>query len=279
MPPSPARTPLAGLCEPPAPVTIRIGTCGYRYYDPGEDWRDTYESKLRAYSDDVFDLVELNTTFYSLPEVATTERWREEAIEGFEFSLKAWQALTHTNRSPTWHGEREGLTDEQKEHFGYLEPHEVIFDAWAETKARADALDAAVCVVQTPASFDCTDEHESNLREFVGEIDRGDHVLGWEPRGDWKENPGRVEDICDDLDLVHIVDLLRHGPVSSHEVTYVRLHGLNEDPDDYDYDYSTSELEDLAGKLDDLDEAHDPVYCLFNNHAKFENARELADML
>ncbi|MDY7082548.1 MAG: hypothetical protein SXQ77_09130, partial [Halobacteria archaeon] len=64
-----------------------------------------------------------------------------------------------------------------------------------------------------------------------------DLVLGWEPRGDWKEKTGRVKDICDDLDLVHVVDLMRDEPVSSHPVAYVRLHGLNEDPYDYDYDY------------------------------------------
>lgn len=52
---------------------VRIGTCGYTGYDPGEGWKDEYESKLHAYSDD-FDTVEINQTFYELPLVETTGR-------------------------------------------------------------------------------------------------------------------------------------------------------------------------------------------------------------
>ena len=49
-----------------------------------------------------FSLVEVEQTFYKLPLVKTAERWRAEAPRGFEFSIKAWQALTHLPTSPTW---------------------------------------------------------------------------------------------------------------------------------------------------------------------------------
>lgn len=257
---------------------INIGTCGYSYYNPPEGWKEKYESKLQAYSH-AFEVGEINRTFYKLPMTKTTERWRREAEDDFEFTLKAWQALTHPTNSPTWRGKKDKLSDEQEENFGYLRPNEQVVEAWEETKERAEALEAKVCVLQTSAGFDCSEENEENMRELLGRIDRGSIELAWEPRGDWKENPDRVREICEDLDLVHIVDIMRRDPVSSHDIAYVRLHGLNPKEYDYDYDYSGEELEELASKLRDLAENHERVYCMFNNYEMFDGAQKLKDLL
>lgn len=72
-----------------------MGTCGYGYYSPPEGWKERFEGKLAAYAED-FGFVELNKTFYGLPQTSTAERWRREAGMDFGFSLKAWQAVTHT---------------------------------------------------------------------------------------------------------------------------------------------------------------------------------------
>lgn len=257
---------------------IAIGTCGYSYYDPGEGWKEEYESKLAAYAD-AFAVGEINRTFYTLPQVSTTERWRREAGEEFEFTMKAWQALTHPTSSPTWNSHRENLTDEQEAGFGYLRPTAVVEEAWKETKQRAEALEARVVVLQTPPSFDASDGHEESMRELLSRIDRDGLVLAWEPRGDWPDNPDRVAAICADLDLVHVVDLMRRQPLSDHDVAYVRLHGLNEDPYDYDYEYSEDELDDLADRLHALAEDHDRVYCMFNNFEMYDDASALSQRI
>lgn len=98
---------------------IKIGTCGYSYYKPGQGWKEQYESKLQAFSDS-FSHLELNKTFYKLPMVKTASRWRNEVSSDFEFSVKAWQAITHPVSSPTWNNRRDGLNDEQREQFGYF---------------------------------------------------------------------------------------------------------------------------------------------------------------
>ncbi|KXA96016.1 hypothetical protein AKJ37_06275 [candidate division MSBL1 archaeon SCGC-AAA259I09] len=233
---------------------------------------------MQAYSH-AFEVGEINRTFYKLPMTKTAERWRREAADDFEFTLKAWQALTHPTNSPTWRGKKDKLSDEQEENFGYLRPNEQVVEAWEETKERAEALEAKVCVLQTSAGFDCSEENEENMRELLGRIDREGVELAWESRGDWKENPGRVKEMCEDLDLVHIVDIMRRDPVSSHDIAYVRLHGLNPEEYDYDYDYSGEELEELAGKLQDLAENHERVYCMFNNYEMFDNAQKLKGLL
>ncbi len=264
--------------EVPKMGDIVVGTCGYGYYRPPDGWKERYESKLQAFSQ-VFPAVELNRTFYKLPMVRTARRWRREAADGFVFTVKAWQALTHPTSSPTWRKRRDRLTELQEEHFGYLRPHETVVDAWRETRKRAEALDAPICVLQTPGSFDCSDEHEQQMRELLGDIERCGIELAWEPRGDWRQRPERVRRICDDLDLVHVVDLMRREPLSAHPTAYVRLHGRNEDEYDYDYDYSGSELEELAGRLTRLADAHERVYCMFNNFEMYDNAQTLMELL
>lgn len=134
-------------------------------------------------------------------------------------------------------------------------------------------------VVQTPPSFGCTDEHESNLRELLDTVDRGGLTVAWEPRGDWPDHPDRVAAVCDDLDLVCVVDVMRDDPVADHDVAYTRLHGMNEDPYDYAYDYTDAELDELAGELECLAGDHERVYCLFNNDEMDANATALAERL
>lgn len=259
-------------------ASVHVGTCGYRFYDPGDDWHDRDASKLQAYSD-AFEVGELNRTFYSLPQVSTAERWRREAVDGFEFTLKAWQAMTHPWSSPTWNDHRDDVPDNRTDEVGWLQPSDVVFEAWERTREIATALDARVVVVQTPPSFDCTDEHETNLRELFGTVDRGGLTVAWEPRGDWPDHPDRVADLCDDLDLIHVVDVMRAGPVSDGEAAYTRLHGLNDDPYDYDYDYTAAELEQLVDRIEALAVDHERVYCLFNNYEMDANATALVDAL
>lgn len=255
-----------------------MGTCGYGYYRPPEGWKERYASKLQAFSH-AFPAVEVNRTFYKLPMVRTARRWRREAADDFMFTVKAWQALTHPPSSPTWRKHKDGLTERQAEHFGYLRPNQEVIDAWEETKKRVQALHASVCVLQTPGSFDCTSQHEENMRMLLSRIERAGIELAWEPRGDWKQHPERVQSICDDLGLIHVVDVMRQEPVSQHQTAYIRLHGLNEDEYDYNYDYSTDEVEDIASRLSTLADEHDQVYCMFNNFQMYDNARQLRELL
>jgi len=258
--------------------SIKIGTCGFRYYKPPGNWKTKYKSKLQAYSD-AFSLVELNKTFYGLPMVKTAQRWRQEVLGDFEFTLKAWQAVTHPTSSMTWRKRKEKLTERQRENFGNLRPNKEVIEAWEQTHERAKALGAAVCVLQCPAGFACTRANEDNMRNFFEKIDRGGIEVAWEPRGDWNEHPERIESICKDLGLIHIVDLMRREPLSKHSTAYVRLHGLNEKEYDYRYDYSDSELEQLAEKLTNLTKRHQTIYCMFNNDNMFANAQSLMNLL
>jgi uncharacterized protein YecE (DUF72 family) len=257
---------------------IRIGTCGFSRYSPGGNWRMHYGSLLQAYTH-AFDTGELNRTFYQLPRVETAERWHREAAPGFEFTLKAWQALTHPAGSPTWRNCSRNLTEKQRQGFGWFRPNREVMDAWKETRRVAEALRARVCVLQTPASFSSASDNEKNLRRFFSQIDRGNLELAWEPRGDWNDKPDLVRNLCVELELTHVVDPMRRSPVSETRVSYFRLHGLN--PREYDYNPSSGDnvLRELAARLRAFENNRERVYCMFNNFQMYKNAKRLREML
>jgi uncharacterized protein YecE (DUF72 family) len=81
-------------------VTVYIGTSGWQYRHwrgrfypkemPQREWLEYYAAR--------FDTVEVNNTFYRLPEREVFESWRERAPQGFVFALKMSQYLTHMKR-------------------------------------------------------------------------------------------------------------------------------------------------------------------------------------
>lgn len=244
---------------------IKVGCCG---------WQCAHELYYKQFS-----TIELQSTFYKLPRLKTVIKWREEAPSEFSFNLKAWQALTHLPTSPTWR--HSGLKPEElkRKQFGWLRPTRDNFEAWKRTKEIADALGARICVIQCPPNFKCTKENIENMRKFFSKIDRGELALAWEPRGDWKEHPDKIAKLCDELELIHVVDLMRREPLSRHPIAYIRLHGLNPREYDYNYRYSPTELRELATRARKLSKQHEEVYLMFNNFSMYESAEKLMKIL
>ena len=240
-------------------MNIKVGTCGYKFYKPVGDWRREYHSLLQVYSN-FFEALELNSTFYQLPRLKTVEKWKNEVVDDFEFTLKAWQAITHKTNSPTWR-KKDDLSENQLRNYGFFQPNDDVFDAWEKTRTVAEKLHVKVIVFQTPSVFKPTEENERNIREFFNVINRKGFELAWEPRGDWNQKPSKIKEICDDLGLIHVVDIMRRNPVSGHKTAYIRLHGLNKKEYDYNYSYSKDEIEEIGEKIKVLADVKDKVYC------------------
>src|SRR5919198_2679617 len=101
----------AGYCGPvlvwlPPPragaraIRVFIGTSGYSY----KAWKGRFypeklpEAQMLAFYARRFATVEVNNTFYRMPSAALLARWAAETPEGFTFSLKAPQRITHQKR-------------------------------------------------------------------------------------------------------------------------------------------------------------------------------------
>ncbi len=214
-----------------------------------------------------FGAVELQSTFYRLPQERTAARWREEAPQGFVFTLKAWQAITHPPSSPTYRRARWTPPPEEREAYGFFRPTRQVFAAWEATRRIAVLLEAPVVVFQCPPSFRPTPENVANLRAFFTQVERGNLTFVWEPRGEWPRD--LVARLCRELDLVHGVDPLEQPPTTS-GTAYFRLHGRARGRGRYAYrhQYTDEELDALLRCCQGFTQ----VYVFFNNAFMWEDA-------
>ena len=79
---------------------VRIGTSGYSY----KEWKGSFypddlpANKMLQYYSGRFDTVEINNTFYRMPESKMLAKWSEQVPPSFTFVLKAPQRITHQKK-------------------------------------------------------------------------------------------------------------------------------------------------------------------------------------
>lgn len=189
-------------------MNVRVGLCGWTI-------------SQRDYVDR-FPLVEVQHTFYEPPADAVLQRWRRQVPPWFEFTIKAWQVVTHDSSSPTYRRMKQPLAPEDHGAVGSFRTTPPVLRAWARTLECAAILRATAVLLQCPRSFRPTEVNVERLRSFVGAIERPAARLLWEPRGEWPATLVRA--LCEELDLVHVVDPMQTETVTP-EQTYYRLHG------------------------------------------------------
>jgi uncharacterized protein YecE (DUF72 family) len=226
---------------------VHLGTCGF-----GRP-KNEYAQFLSC--------VEVQQTFYQPPQLTTLENWRKQVPVQFEFTLKAWQVITHEARSPTYKRLKRELSDAERQQAGSFKPTDLVEEAWQLTMACAKALEAKTILFQCPASFRPTRENVTNLERFFTRIDRQQLNLGWEPRGKWDHQ--LVKDLCENLNLWHVVDPFVTQTVTP-ELCYFRLHGRQ----GWRYQYEEQELRDLVELLP----KNQLSYVFFNNIHMWQDA-------
>jgi uncharacterized protein YecE (DUF72 family) len=234
---------------------IKAGCCGFR--------------RAQAEYAAQFPVVEVQQTFYQPPQVKTLERWRADAPPDFEFTLKAWQLITHEARSPTYRRLKRELSETEKAEAGSFRPTAIVREAWEVTRACAEALQATRVLFQCPSSFTPTREHVRDLRAFFAHIERPRRKLVylWEPRGDWP--PELVAELCRELDLTHVVDPFAARTLTP-ERCYYRLHGRT----GWRYRYEDDELAELVSMLP----PRGVSYVLFNNVRMLDDAARFQEL-
>lgn len=227
---------------------LKIGTCGFR------TTKEAYAKRLST--------VEVQHTFYQPPLAATLRRWRDEMPDDFEFTLKAWQLITHESSSPTYRRLRRKLSENEMAESGAFRWKPIVKEAWDVTLESAKALNAHTVLFQCPAKFEPTKQNLKNIEKFFSKIDRGNLNFAWEPRGPgWSDET--VKNLCGDLNLWHAVDPFARNTVTP-DRCYFRLHGRVR----WRYQYEDSELEELATMIpkDKL------AYVFFNNITMIDDA-------
>src|ERR1700759_3716537 len=72
------------------------GTSGLLTPIPKRDFPPEFADKSRlAFYSHLFNSIEINSSFYKLPQAKTLAKWAGETTEGFRFTFKLWKELTH----------------------------------------------------------------------------------------------------------------------------------------------------------------------------------------
>jgi len=221
-----------------------------------------------------FSLVEVQQTFYEPPSELVIRRWRAAVPPGFEFTLKAWQLITHEGGSPTYRRLKRPLSEQERASCGGFRDSAIVRMALKRSLDCVRLLGASTLVFQCPASFRPEPVNVERLRHFVTHLARPQCPpglrLAWEPRGAaWTKQADLAVELCRELGLVYVVDPFVDAPQTTAGPAYLRLHGVT----GARHVYSDDELRRLA------DITPPDAYVLFNNIPRVADARRFAALL
>jgi uncharacterized protein YecE (DUF72 family) len=136
---------------------ISVGCQGWNY----EDWttkvggetvfypRGTKANEMLVLYGEIFDTIEVDSTFYAIPPASTIENWYQKTPENFTFSLKLPQEITHEHN--------------------LRETSFALLDEFCERiKELKEKL--AVVLVQLPPQFEANKANAQNLRKFLERV-------------------------------------------------------------------------------------------------------------
>lgn len=195
-------------------VACLVGCGGWQYFDVGT--HDALEWYARAY-----DFVEVNSTFYAVPERETLASWRRRVPESFEFTVKAHRGLTHKY---------------------HLSPKRETHEIFEKMKNVCEILRSEILVMETPPAFD-VGENLGDIQDFLCSVDLGNLRIAWEMRcfGE-REIPLRVTEFLQEHHIIHCVDYSTSRSSFESDVTYTRLFGRGKGNV---YQFTDEELADI----------------------------------
>jgi uncharacterized protein YecE (DUF72 family) len=272
--------------------SILIGTSGYSYPGPPpKGWSGAFYPEVKGkgfdeikYYSQIFNAVEINSTFYRPPSEAMTKRWAAKTPPDFTFAVKLWQKFTHPMKIGRKSSEEQWETPTQKD-----------FDQFrAGILPLADAGKLGALLLQYPAGFHCTAENaeklEATLKWFY------DYPKVVELRhSSWTDKGPDLRAILEEnrtsgvlIDEPKFATSIRQNFQPMGEIFYFRAHGRNarawwshkESWERYDHFYSRGEIMKMAEQIRTATSTPGvkKAFAFFNNHAR-ANAAANAIML
>lgn len=272
---------------------ILVGTASWS--DPGfvQKW---YPKGMRAgerlaWYAQHFEMVEINSTFYSVPDTRMVERWCRSSPDGFTFDVKLHQLFSfHSTAAKLLPPELQQRAEIDAK--GKVISTAVLQKAMLEMFLRSmsilrEAGKLGALLLQLSPAFSPR-KHE--LAELGNLIDRlRDYRLAIELRNrNWTLDE-QLRSTIDFLRERKVAFVNVDAPSAEHfmimppdlneitnpRITYLRLHGR--DPEAYltgktvaarfNYDYSDKEIDEVAQRARKLAERAEEVHVVFNNNA------------
>lgn len=273
-----------------------------RFYAPGVT---SAEARLRYYAAR-YALVEIDTSYYAMPDAVSAERWVARTPPGFTFNMKAFRLFTghRTQRTVLPREIRDNLPPGDEWLYRDVPP-DVLDAIWAYFRSAVAPLSAARKLGALHFQFAPSVRRSARAIAHLEQcIDRLPGVaLAVEFRhASWFAPEARAETLAflREHQLVNVVVDSPQGfqnsvpdvwePTSA-QLAIVRLHGRNaftwnlqngRSSDRFNYDYSDAELAQIAARVRQLAERAATVHVIFNNCWEDNgqrNARTLMDQL
>jgi uncharacterized protein YecE (DUF72 family) len=258
---------------------IRIGTSGWSYPAGPGTWNGVFYPARRprgfdelAYYAEHFDTVEVNSTFYRMPEPGMAASWLRRTPPGFVFAIKLFQKFTHPDMYLVRHGAKDwGLSRSDIDLFR------------AGLGPLADAGRLAAVLAQFPPSFHRDDDTRAYVEWLLDALaayplavelrhrswsDAGDETLALLAgrRAAWV--------LVDEPKFGSSIRQSARQILSAAPLAYVRFHGRNArewwdhatSDDRYNYLYSREELTPFAEEAEAAAVGDRRVLMYMNNH-------------
>lgn len=205
-----------------------------------------YQSKSRlTYYASLFNSIEVNSSFYKIPQPATIQKWVQSVPEHFRFTFKLWRGITHNK--------------------------ELVFDP-QDVKRFIDAVSSAgekkgCLLVQFPPSV--TIVCEARLRALLSAIASADPEHQWKVALEFRHRSWHNEDVYQLAEEFKASIVLQDLPASAtplpdelSEYVYLRFHGP---AGGYRGSYQDDFLHEFAGYVKEWSAEGKEVYVYFNN--------------
>jgi uncharacterized protein YecE (DUF72 family) len=252
---------------------IFIGTSGYSY----DDWREVFyppklpANKMLEFYCQHFSTVEINATYYTIPNYKTFIKLAERTPPNFHFVVKVNQETTHRRRE-----------------------NEIALQKLSESvKPLLDAGKFYGFLAQFPYSFKNNEQNRKYLVETKHLLKS--EVLFTEFRNfTWNKPQISAFLKSNDIGYVNVDEPNLQGLIPKQDIVtngigYIRLHGRNEakwwegkGSERYDYEYSEEELKEWLINVSTIIRKTFKTYIFFNNHPTgkaIKNATQMIEIL
>ena len=287
-------------------ATIRIGLCSFADDTLTRHWYPrgvrTGEQRLRYYAS-LYDTVEIDSTYYTLPSAEYTQRWADRTPPGFIFHMKAFGMMTrHPVRLEQLPPDLRGAVETDARGRVERPPAEVreeVFARFADAieplrsagKLGGILLQVPPYIVPRASSYEYLERAKELLtghtllvefrhRDWLGEGQRERTLALLEQLG--------ATLVCVDAPPTGGKDVLPTVVALTSEIAYVRLHGRNvrtwsrrsgSAAERFDYLYGEQELAEWIEPLRELSCEAREVYVVVNTNGRSPNAAIPAQFL
>lgn len=281
---------------------VRVGICSWA--DPALIESGAFyprksmsaEARLRFYAR-AFDVVEVNASYYAIPDVLAVRRWTERTPPGFVFHVKAWSLMTgHHPRPQALPAEVQAVLPARarRTHRGEIlaedVPPEGLDAAFRVFRAAFEPLEEAGKLGYVLFQFAPWVHFEPHRLDYLaslsGRLPGCTVAVEFRHRSWFPDHADETLGALRAAGLTHVVTdaptvggAMPHVTAVTAPTAVLRLHGRNaegflrqlrgEGPsvrEKYDYLYSDAELTALLPEIDGLAQDSEKVFVSFNNN-------------